>query len=425
MMSGAQGYWVYMLAWTLLHFTWQGAFLAISWRACDTMLPPAATRVRYRTAWLHTMALLAAPLLTLLISHRALLASMALGCGAAAPGRAPSLNLPSSLVWSLLHLLGRALPWLLIVWVAGIMIGGGYLLTGCIQHWRLESVRPVPKELLSLVDELAAKLELRNFPAVLQARVASPFVHGARRPRLVLPCEIERQLTPAELKAVLAHELAHLKRSDYGSNLLQSVLVVLLWPHPAAWYLWARTRREREACCDDLAAQLCGSAAPLARALYRLATRTSALDAGALAAATGHLECRLRRLLLPRQAAAPLASRTAALPGLGALMLATLLFARMLPADLAAQRAFIASRWSPTLTIHAHDPAGTFQVKIRQGQVLAISFEDKRVPPGRVVQQGDVVRVLGLSGRELLCLTVVAGRGIRWEARPPGSQTSL
>jgi hypothetical protein len=97
----------------------------------------------------------------------------------------------------------------------------------------------------------------------------------------------------------------------------------------------------------------------------------------------------------------------------------------MLPADLAVQRAFIASRWSPTVTIRAHDPAGTFQVKIRQGQVLAISFGDKRVPPGHVVQQGDVVRVLGLSGRELLCLTVVAGNGIRWEARPPGSQTSL
>lgn len=425
MMSGDQGYWMYLLAWVLLHLSWQGLLLVICWHACDRMMRAAAPPVRYRAAWLHLTALGAAPLSTLLISHRALLASMSAGSWAASPGWALNLSRPPMLVWALFHLVGRALPGLLMIWAVGVLAGAGFLLAGCARHSRLAPLRSASEELLSLVHELARKLELRISPVVVQGQVASPFVHGARRPRLVLPCEIEQQLTPAELKAVLAHELAHLKRSDYVSNLLQSVLVVLMWPHPAAWYLWSRTRREREACCDDLAAQLCGSAVPLAHGLFRLAARTPASSGSALAAATGPLERRLQRLLDPRRPSAPLASHAAALPALAALAFATLLLARMLPADLAAQRAFIASRWSPTVTIHAHDPAGSFQVKIRQGQVLAISLGEEQVPPRQVVQQGDVVRVLGLSGRELFCLKVIAGGGIRWEARPRGTPSSL
>jgi hypothetical protein len=130
-------------------------------------------------------------------------------------------------------------------------------------------------------------------------------------------------------------------------------------------------------------------------------------------------------LLQPHQPSAALVSRTAALPALGALVLATILFARMLPTDRATQRAFIASRWSPTITIHAHDPAGSFQVKMRHGQVLAISLGDEQVPPRQVVQQGAVVRVLTGSGQELLSLTVDPRGGIRWEPRPAGAQTLL
>jgi beta-lactamase regulating signal transducer with metallopeptidase domain len=424
-MSGAQGYWINLLAWVLLHFAWQGVFLAISWRACDMMMRAATPQIRYRAAWLHLTALAVAPLLTLLVSHQALVASMSAGGSAGSPGWLQNLSRPPLLVWPLFHLLGRALPCLLMLWVVGVLVGGGFLVAGCAHHSRLAPVRPGREELLSVIDELAGKLELRSPPLVLEAEVASPFVQGVRRQRLVLPCQIERQLPSAELKAILAHELAHLKRSDYRSNLLQSMLVVLLWPHPAAWYLWARTRREREACCDELAVQTCGSAASLARGLYRLATRAPACGAAALAAATGPLERRLQRLLQPRQPSTPLASRAAALPALGVLALATLLFARMLPTDRATQRALIASRWSPTITIHAHDPAGNFQVKMRRGRVLAISFGDEQVPSKQLIQQGDVVRVLAGSGQELLSLTLDPRGGFRWEPRPAGAQPSL
>jgi hypothetical protein len=128
MMSGAEGYWVYLFAWVLLHFTWQGIFLVISWRACDMMMRAAPPQVRFRTAWLHLTALAAAPLLTLLVSHHGLVASISAGSSAASAGWARTLSRPPLLVWSLFHLLGRALPGLLMLWLVGVLVGGGLLL---------------------------------------------------------------------------------------------------------------------------------------------------------------------------------------------------------------------------------------------------------------------------------------------------------
>ena len=85
MMSVGQGYWVYLVAWVVLHFTWQGLFLLISWQACDRIMSAAPPQARYRAACFHLTALAAAPLFTLLVSQRALQASMAAGPWAPRP----------------------------------------------------------------------------------------------------------------------------------------------------------------------------------------------------------------------------------------------------------------------------------------------------------------------------------------------------
>ena len=65
-------------------------------------------------------------------------------------------------------------------------------------------------------------------------------------------------LPPHQLEAILAHELAHIRRHDYLVNLLQTLVETLLFYHPAVWWLSRRIRAERENCCDDLAVSLCG-----------------------------------------------------------------------------------------------------------------------------------------------------------------------
>jgi hypothetical protein len=114
---------------------------------------------------------------------------------------------------------------------------------------------------------------------------------------ILLPVGLVTSLTPGEVDAILAHELAHLRRHDYLVNLGQRVIEALLFYHPAVWWVSERIRAERENCCDDLAAQAVGDGRIVARALVALAERNVGIPALALAADGGALGERVRRLL--------------------------------------------------------------------------------------------------------------------------------
>ncbi len=103
-------------------------------------------------------------------------------------------------------------------------------------------------------------------------------------------------LGESELQAILAHELAHIKRCDYLVNLLQNAIETLLFYHPAVWWLSNRIRDERERCCDDLAVALCGDPILYAKALTRLEEMRAGIPEPALAATGGDLLARIRRL---------------------------------------------------------------------------------------------------------------------------------
>jgi peptidoglycan/xylan/chitin deacetylase (PgdA/CDA1 family) len=126
---------------------------------------------------------------------------------------------------------------------------------------------------------------------------------------VLLPAAALAGLTPAQLDALLAHELAHVRRHDYLVNLLQSLAETLLFYHPAAHWLSRRVRAEREHVCDDLAVEATGDAITYARALValeELRRRTCRTPQFALAADGGSLRHRVQRLLLaPRRTRQP------------------------------------------------------------------------------------------------------------------------
>ena len=82
-----------------------------------------------------------------------------------------------------------------------------------------------------------------------------PSVIGTIRPVVLLPVAALTNLTPDQIEALLAHELAHIRRRDYAMNLAQTVAEALLFFHPAVWWMSARIREEREHCCDDVAVE--------------------------------------------------------------------------------------------------------------------------------------------------------------------------
>jgi hypothetical protein len=163
--------------------------------------------------------------------------------------------------------------WLLLAWAAGVAVQVVGLL---IQRRRLAVLLrravPVDAELAAVVGEQAGRLGLQRAPRVVVCDGAgSPFVCGVVRPTLVLPRQTLGALTPDQLRQVLLHELAHVRRRDLLWGWLPEVARIVWWFHPVAHWASAQVRLERELACDQLAlAHGGGSAADYAETLVRV-----------------------------------------------------------------------------------------------------------------------------------------------------------
>jgi peptidoglycan/xylan/chitin deacetylase (PgdA/CDA1 family) len=139
--------------------------------------------------------------------------------------------------------------------------------------------------------------------------VEVPTVIGWLRPVILVPVSLLTALQAQHIEALLAHELAHIRRRDYLVNLLQTALEILLFYHPAVWWVSRRMRIEREHCCDDLAVAACGDPLGYARALTTLEQlRGRGAEQFAMAASGGSLLKRVRRLVETPKASSPGAS---------------------------------------------------------------------------------------------------------------------
>jgi hypothetical protein len=125
-------------------------------------------------------------------------------------------------------------------------------------------------------------------------------VIGWLRPIILLPPAACLGLSPQQMEAVLAHELAHIKRHDFLINSLQRIAEALLFYHPGAWWMSRQIRIEREHCCDDAAVSACPDVVAYARALTTLEMSRNSSEP-LLAVTSGDLVGRIRRLLSGRE----------------------------------------------------------------------------------------------------------------------------
>ncbi len=123
-------------------------------------------------------------------------------------------------------------------------------------------------EIQTLTDRLVTKLGVRRKIEIRTTeRAHSPVTFGVLTPVILLPAALIFQLSPAHLEAVIAHELAHVKRNDYLSNLLLSTLEVLFFFHPCYWWMSQTVKELRESAADELALKAGISSTDLANAL--------------------------------------------------------------------------------------------------------------------------------------------------------------
>jgi uncharacterized protein (TIGR03067 family) len=139
------------------------------------------------------------------------------------------------------------------VWLVGSLLWFG---VSAVLAWRvcrlLAFARPAPQKLQEEVRRLARRLKLTRCPDlhVVSGHIAPMVWPIGRRPRILLPKGLLDQLSPQEQSAVLAHELAHVRRRDHWVRLLEFVATGLYWWHPVIWWARAQLRRAEEECCD-------------------------------------------------------------------------------------------------------------------------------------------------------------------------------
>ncbi|MHC4695101.1 MAG: M56 family metallopeptidase, partial [Planctomycetota bacterium] len=126
--------------------------------------------------------------------------------------------------------LNVSMPWVLVIWMAGVAVLSVRLLMGFVgvYRWR-HHLEPLPERLVQRIASLSEGLGMRGFsrvfisPTVLQAMAV-----GYLRPMVLLPVAMLTQMQPEMLEAVIAHELAHIRRFDLWINLVQRITETLL-----------------------------------------------------------------------------------------------------------------------------------------------------------------------------------------------------
>ncbi|MHC4518193.1 MAG: M56 family metallopeptidase, partial [Planctomycetota bacterium] len=337
------------LGWTLVHFVWQATVIALLLAVALRCLRRRGAEARYVVSCLALMLIIALPLATaLLVEVSGLVAE-------AGPAQAPPpmAGMPPFEIIEMAELpvepldaqplttatppvgppwtqraaaaLEPALPYLVVGWLLGVFGLAAWHLGGWAQLQRVKRrlVREVGAPLTAQVAALSERLGIDRAVVLLEsALVEVPTVVGWIKPVILLPTSVLTGLDLEQLRAILAHELAHIRRHDYLVNIAQTVVEILGFYHPAVWWVSHRIRDERENCCDDVAVQVCGDSVRYARALTRLEEMRHRRTELAVAASGGSLVARIGRLL---GRPTPDNRRFTWLPGLIALLLVALI----------------------------------------------------------------------------------------------------
>lgn len=271
-----------------LNSLWLGLLLAALAALMLRVMPRSNATTRY-TVWFTTALLvLAMPPLFLLVPR-----PIAVASAIALPGAAVPLAVPVTAMWPVYIVLG----WLSISLILLARVG-----------WSLHHIHGLKRR--------ATLLGTRgNIRVLASADVRVPVAAGFLRRAIIFPQAVVAQLSPEEFEQVLCHELAHLRRWDDWTQLLQAVGQAVLFFNPVVHFIGRRLEIEREIACDQWVVSATGKARPYAACLTHLHELTRRARAPQLApGATGRkrwqISARIEALLQDDGRATPRLSRS-------------------------------------------------------------------------------------------------------------------
>ncbi len=133
-------------------------------------------------------------------------------------------------------------PILMGIWFLGFAVG--------VALW-IRSWMQIRAALRTAGDQGAAPCGRGSVEIKVSSSRMEPGVFGIFRPVLLLPEGITDRLTPAQMEAIVAHEMCHVRRRDNLTGAIHMVVETIFWFHPFVWWIRARLIDERERACDE------------------------------------------------------------------------------------------------------------------------------------------------------------------------------
>lgn len=298
---------LFMPAWTwaLVQFLWQGLLIG----GCAALLlivtRQAKPQIRYLIAVVALGLCLLIPIVSTLQS-----VSLASTHALSSIHTNKTSDAVNALYQSTLHssqslAVNSQIQWMTLAWLLGCVFFTLRMLLGLtwISQTQRNARHHTNPSLQSTLTRLIHRFGInRHITLLLSNEIESPMTTGWWKPIILVPSALLTQVSPEYLEALIAHELAHIKRFDYLINLLQSLIEIVLFFHPVVWWLSKQIRTERENIADDLAAHALGNPHRLAAALAALDQFQLSHPLLAQAAHGGNLMSRIQRLVKPKQA---------------------------------------------------------------------------------------------------------------------------
>jgi beta-lactamase regulating signal transducer with metallopeptidase domain len=287
------------LGWTLIHSLWQGALIMLLLGIGLRLLR--SSPARYLASCVALVVQAAAFLLTIVILTQ--LHPVFIPAAASVTEITPSPKIQDEILavppkrLEPVSTLQAATSWIAFLYLVGVAFVslrnvGAWM---AVQRLRSLGTRNVTAGLAVLVTQLQQRLGIDRPVRLLQSTwVHAPLAFGVIKPLILMPASLMTCLSPQEIEAILLHELAHIRRHDYLMNLLQTIFDTAFFFHPAAWWISARIREERENCCDDMVLAVTEDRETYAQALAAVGGHATTL---ALAASGGSLLDRIQRIL--------------------------------------------------------------------------------------------------------------------------------
>jgi len=258
-------------AWTLIHSIWQFTFVALLLTFILKVLKNIKSSYRYFIGFGALGVCLIMALVTFAIYY---MESTEVSPGVDINMQYQTYIASTANEISMTNFLSFVDPYLLVIvnaWLIGSILFFIKFTTGYFYLKGIIKKSTSNKILTKALKKIKSKYKINREVLIKESvNITTPIVMGIVKPVVLFPLGLINQLSMDEVNAILAHELAHIKRHDYLFNILQIIVETVFYYHPAIWYISSNIRNERENCCDDLAITHIGNNLSYAKTLIKL-----------------------------------------------------------------------------------------------------------------------------------------------------------